>query len=277
MRTLRRAWATAMDRRLVRFTPPAMPSLKTLPDDSRPKRRLKESELASLIQASREHPIRDHRDLGVPTLFAFLGWSGWRPGAAYDLRMSDVQRLLDPSVPRAEQLIYCRRDKGGVGRGWRPISEAARLAVLARVDEIRGLPHAYRMSLKVASPTNMRDQAMAQGRLERAMAMQGPEQQLWTRVRGGELNGSTVSRWMAVYAERAGLQDVQTYDLRRHACMQILKARSWDCEEAMQFTGHASAQTLLRYVYAPQRAAEDGAHEITWTLRVLGELQAEEG
>ena len=272
--TLRRAWKAGQERKAITLDLPPMPPAKTLRNDARPKRRLTEANVAQLVQAARTEPGRNRQHLGNPSLLTFSSWSGWRPKAVRLLRLCDVERLLNPALARADQLIYCQDDKGGTARGWRPVTEAARLAVVERVDEMMRLPMLFEnMARAVGGNKNRR--RWAEERAERARERLKPEGLLWVTTHGGPVTSGTEANYIADYSHAAGLQDVQWYDLRRHACMQILSALNWDCEAGRLYTGHESVETLLRYVYVPAQKAEDQAGTIGWTVRAVEALKSE--
>ena len=221
IRTLRTAYRRALEARLITCPPPPRPSGR-LPDDARPARRLSEADVAALIAAGHGGRAPD-----TGWLLQTLAWSGRRPVAVLALEVEDVAKLRDQNLPRAEQLVFWRRDKGGIGRGWGPVAEPAREALCARAEQVE------------------------EGRLWRISTAAS----LWGAVRRA--------------AARAGLSDVQPYDLRRFAVTQILRACHGQVRIAMRFTGHRQTQTLLRYAYDHAGAAESLAARIGWTPEPL--------
>lgn len=294
---LRRAYTTARDLGEIDCSPPPRPALKAIPDDSRPARRLTEGELARLLTAAvaedvvsapgprpgtvsravweyvAAHPgcptaqisalpgrhtaiiartmqargvlrrdeaggwfvVEDDRpSLGLVTLLQVLAWSGRRPIAVFGVRRRDCERIVDQELDRKDRLMYWERDKGGVNRGWGPVAEPALEALVARCAEVHD-----------------------------------PDALLWTTPTGLEWTPERISRIFARCVQRAGLRDVEPYDLRRFAVTQILNACRGQFKVAQVYTGHKTVQSLLRYAYAPQGAAEDLAGRIGWTREPL--------
>lgn len=139
--TLFRAYRCAIEQRVIPGPEPVMPTGK-LPNDKRPHRRLTEAEVAKLIAAGHrdEHeggPGGSRpRHGGLGWLIQTLAWSGRRPVAVLELEVADLARVLDPTLSRDEQLVLWRKDKGGEGLGWGPITESARDALVARAKEV---------------------------------------------------------------------------------------------------------------------------------------------
>jgi integrase len=137
--TLRRAYRTMIELRRIAGPVPARPAGK-LPNDQRPPRRLTEAEVARLVtQAHADDDESGHwrwSGHGLGWLFQVLAWSGRRPVAVLDVRVEDLDRLLDERTAREDQLVYWRRDKGGESLGWGPVTEPARTALAARAREV---------------------------------------------------------------------------------------------------------------------------------------------
>lgn len=227
--TLRRAYRTLIDLRLIDGPVPPLPTGK-IPNDARPPRRLTEAEVAKLIVAAHEDDEFGHwrsLDRGLGWMLQVMAWSGRRPVAVLDVHVEDLARLLDPSVPREDQLVYWRRDKGGEGLGWGPVTEPARDALVARAGEV------------------------GSGRL-------------WNVP-----DSSHLVRPLRRVAGAAGVAGVQVYDLRRFAVTQILRACGGLTKVARKYTGHQQDSTLLRYAYAAEGEAEALAARIGWTPEPL--------
>lgn len=239
--TIRRAYRTALERRLITGTVPAVPTGR-LPDDKRPARRLTEAEVGRLIEAGHRDASEGERPWlhvrGLGWILQVLAWSGRRPVAILDLEVADLERLLDDDLPRSEQLVLWRRDKGGVSRGWGPITEPARLALVERAAEV------------------------GEGRL-------------WPDLRCAR----DLHRPLRRIARVARVDDVQPYDLRRFAVTQILAQCGGEggIRAAMRFTGHTQPSTLLSYTYAHHGEAEDLAGQIGWTPKPLQLVEDDEG
>lgn len=237
--TIRRAFKSAIDQRLIRCPVPGMPVGK-LPNDRRPHRRLTEAEVAKLIVAGHEdmeqwtHGGGHERYDGLGWLIQVLAWSGRRPIAVLELTVDDVARLLDDSIAREDQLVEWRRDKGGEGLGLGPVTEPARSALIARAGEVKA------------------------GRL-------------W-----GIVDSKALLRPFHRVALAAGVVGVQPYDLRRFAVTKILDGVRWNLKKAMVYTGHTQEATVLRYSFAPEGSAEAMAGSIGWSPLKEAE-KAEEG
>lgn len=131
------AWQRAVrslrDLHRIAFDPAPMPALKSIPDDARPQRRLGEAEVSALLAAA---DVQGGEPLW--SVVTVLAWSGRRPIAVFAATHGDCSRVLDQELPRAERLMYWTQDKGGVGRGWGPLTEPAfrAIAVVASADEL---------------------------------------------------------------------------------------------------------------------------------------------
>ncbi len=173
-------------------------------------------------------------------LVEVFAWSGRRPVAVFALRVRDCTRLVDPALPRDARLVYWRADKGGESTGWGPVTEPTYQAINRRLAQLGEAP---------------------------------PEQLLWTSPTGRPLASTSWPKTFARIAEAAGVENVATYDLRKHACAQILRAVGTPTD-AIRFTGHKTVEMLLRtYAYALEGNAEERAASIGWTpapLRAVG-------
>lgn len=85
-----------------------------------------------------------------------------------------------------------------------------------------------------------------------------------------------MARTFRSIARRAGVEDVQPYDLRRFAVTRILAAVGGQVAVAQRFTGHRTVASLLRYAYAPQEEAEAVAPAIGWSLPKLREARKDQ-
>ena len=146
----------------------------------------------------------------VGNAVGFLAWSARRPVAVFSVRRCDCERLPDQ--------VRFPADKAGRRRGWGPVS--LRAAGFAR----------------------------RQFELTAELPLEHP---LWY-TRWGNAWEQPAAFW-AVHghgiAKAAGVSDVQLYDLRRFGITEVLTATSNNLRLAMQFTGHTSPNTLLRYAY----------------------------
>jgi integrase len=225
--------------------PPPPPNLKALPDDARPARRLTEQEVAAIVTSA---SVAGGWVEGMGSMIATMAWSGRRPIAIFHARREHCVRVVDDTLPRAQRLMFWERDKGGIGRGWGPLTEPAYLAIRERYEETKHLP---------------------------------PDALLWARYHGDVWDSEALSRPFDRIEEVAGVKDVQPYDLRRFACTHILRALGNDMRAALTYTGHRTIQTLLRYVYAEVEEAESMAEGIGWTPESettrAGELRVVEG
>ncbi len=237
LRTLLRALRLARDVGTLDTEIPRAPALKFWPADARPPRRLTEVEVARLLQGARD----DSAEFGA--MMQVFAWSGRRPVAIWAVTVGDCRRLVDPSTARRDASVYWSRDKAGVGRGWGPMTEPAYEAICSRLAQL--------------------------GTVD-------PDRLLWTTPTGLPWNSGRMRKRFHRAVTRAGLVDVQPYDLRKFAASQIYAATA-NLRVTMQFTGHADPKTLLdRYVFAPRDLAEDIAAQITWTPRPLKLVKDEE-
>lgn len=223
---LRTAMRHARDIGLILAEMPSIPR-KAVPDDTRPRRRLTEGEVRAIINAAGEKRGE------LADLITVLAWSGRRPIAVFSACVEDARRVDETGE------MYWRRDKGGVGRGWGPLTAPAKEAIL------RTLEHA------------------GQG-----------EDLLWPTRTGAAYSPPKFHHIWKHTLKLAKVEDVQLYDLRRFACTEIVRATP-SLEVAAQFTGHRETRTLLRYLYAGEDEALQMASEIGWSPTDLRE--AEEG
>jgi len=247
---LRTAWRWARQVGLVTQEPPPSPSRATLENDARPPRCLTEGELRQILELARE---LWGEDAAMPRLLQFTAWCPRRPKAIGELRREDCARVLDPALPRASQLVYWRADKGGEGRGWGPIPEPARRALVAQL------------------------QATAEDA--------APDDRVWTTPKGLPLAstrwGSYRQRIQKHLAEKieaaraegrtppAAIPKWTTYDLRKFGAWQVYQ-RCNNLLITARYTGHTDPATLLKhYLAAWPGSAEDLAEAIDWTPEIL--------
>lgn len=229
IKLLRRAYRVARDLGAIDYPPPRMPNLKALPDDARPPRRLTEIEVARLIAAASTW----HAWFG--RLVQFLAWCPRRPVAVFSMQRQDTDRALAEHLPRAQRLAHFRRDKGGVGRGWCPLTEPAEQALREQIAATDG----------------------------------GPDDLVWTSVTGLKLYPALIQPRLKWAAKEAGVEDFQLYDLRKFGASRVYKVTG-NIRETQVYTGHADPATLLNnYVFAEREAAEKLAPSITWTPEPL--------
>lgn len=219
------------------FGPARSPALKAIPDDARPARRLTEAEVSALLQAAE---VDGGEDLW--SLLTVLAWSGRRPVSVFAATHGDCARVLAAELPRTAQLMHWSTDKGGVGRGWGPLTDPAWHAIRAVAD---------------------RDQLA--------------DELLWRTSYGGEWTAVRMQRVLQRVARLAKVEGVQLYDLRRFAITRILAAVGGQVAVAQRYTGHRTVQSLLRYAYATVDEAEEAAPTIGWTRPKLAEAKKKEG
>lgn len=303
--TLRRAFTVLRGMKRITCDPPPFPSLKAIPDDARPQRRLTEAEIARLIRAAELEDVRtspppregttsraiwdlvhdrpglstaelvaatrpraleiglklverrrlrllDGRwfplaeadaevHLGLATLITVLAWSGRRPVAVFHATRADCERLIEPGLAREERLMFWSRDKGGIGRGYGPVTDPAFASLVTRAREVKD-----------------------------------PEALLWRTPTGKPWTPERLSRTFARVAARAKVTDVEPYDLRRFAITTILAELGGRIPEAQKYTGHRSARALLRYLFAVEGEAEAAAQRIGWKKPRLEEVGGNE-
>jgi hypothetical protein len=238
--TIRRALRLAIDTRTITGAVPAAPTGR-LADDARPRRRLTEAEVGRLIEAGHldrtegERPARHASGLGW--LWQVLAWSGRRPVAILAVEVDDLSRLLDDSLPREQQLVRWTRDKGGVGRGYAPVTEPAREALIARAREV-GAGRLWDLAAAKALHRPLR----------RCAALAEVDD-----VQPYDLRRFAVTRILAACGGEGGIR------------------------AAMRFTGHTQPSTLLHYAYEQPGEAEAVAERIGWTPQPLRLVEGEEG
>ena len=224
IRILIRAYRTARKLHRIACEPPDWPSFKGWPEDDRPARQLLESEVLALVEAAREERAE------LARLIEFMAWCPRRPHAIYGIRRKDCARVLDERLPRKHRQLYVARDKGGVKLGWCPLTEPALRVLVEQLEATEGKP----------------------------------DDLVWRSETGRELTGALVWYPFRRACERARLDDVQVYDLRRFAAVRVqehTRSLSTTCE----FSGHRDERTLLRYLSAPRGAAEELAGSIGWS------------
>lgn len=236
LRLLKRAGGAAEDTlRDVKLPP--LPRTKILPDDARPPRALTEEEVRSLMGAALQAERPE-----FATLIQFLAWCPCRPAEALSLTLADCERLLSPSLPRAEKQVRFRVTKGGEGRGFRPVAEPA-LEAVVRAAALRGEV--------------------------------GPEARLWVTRSGSAWSVRYAGRVLGEMAKAAGVEDVTLYDLRKLGVSRVYETVG-NPKAAMRYTGHKRAETVLRYLQARPAEVDAAAPRITWTttpkLRAVGRV-----
>lgn len=219
---LLRAYRVAKRRKRITVDPPARPTMKGWPDDARPARRLTEAEVASLVTHA--------ADVELGRLLTFLAWCPRRPVAVFGIRRKDCARVLDERLPRRERQLFVERDKGGVGRGWCPLTQPALDILLDHLSATSG----------------------------------SPDDLVWRSETGRPLTPALLWYPFRRAALAAGLADVQVYDLRKFGAVQV-QAATADLEVTCQFTGHKDVRTLLRYLSAQRGVAEELAGSIGWS------------
>jgi hypothetical protein len=174
------------------------------------------------------------------TLVQVFAWSGRRPVAIFALRVRDCLRVIDDTLPRNDRQAFWSRDKADEGTGWGKLTEPAYEAIRQRVREL------------------------------------GPgsgDRLLWTKDNGkpwASTDWPKAFRWIAL---RAGVAGVVTYDLRKHACAQILAATK-SAPEAILYSGHKTVEVFMRnYAYAVE-GGEVPSSAIGWTRPALRLVEA---
>lgn len=231
-----RAVRTLRGLRRLTFDPAPMPALKSIPDDARPQRRLTEAEVSAILRAAEVEG-------GEPlwSLLTVLAWSGRRPVSVFSATHGDCRRVLDDELAREGRLMLWAVDKGGVGRGWGPLTEPAyhALRAVADVDELA-------------------------------------EEPLWRTTYDNEWTAVRMARVFERCTKRAKVGGVQLYDFRRFAVTRILAHVGGQVAVAQRFTGHRTVASLLRYAYAPQEEAESAAPSIGWSVPQLAAVEETE-
>lgn len=225
VKLMRRALAWHSARAPLPLQVPPMPALKGLRPDARPKRRLTLEELGKVIAA-----LHDRGAADGARLVEFLAWCPRRPVAVLGLVREDCRRVLDSADACRDGDVWIANDKGAIGLGWAPLLPRAR-AVLRE--------HLHARIGPVDAP-------------------------VWTRPDGRRWTNQALRGLLVRACARAGVEYVQPYDLRRFGVTRALRACHGDPEAAKEFSGHLSAQTVLRYAYADRdvvRAAAAGESE----------------
>ncbi len=156
-KTWGRAWRHARDTGLVQHIV-QVPHAKSLPDDSRPPRRLTEAEVRAMVA---------HAGEDAP-LVQFMAWSGWRPAAVSGLLVQHTTKLVDPELRRHERMAFVPEAKGGVNRGWRPLAEPALEAMVSRLEQLGAFRSPGQRVF--TSPRGGKLHLMALGRIVKAAA-----------------------------------------------------------------------------------------------------------
>lgn len=251
--TLRRAWSYGQDTGLVPTTLrfPSGDPLKALPEDARPPRELTEGEVQAIINTAATwekryravdaiFPIR----ATLARLLQALAWIPARPSEILDLDRQDAERLVayqQKTLPREAALLRFKKTKGGIGRGWRPVSTPGLEAILAQLDATEG---------------------------------EGDDP-LWRDWIGERLNLTQVEKYLRDdIAPKAKVADVTPYDLRKFGVLMIHRQVP-NLAAVIKYTGHKSVQTLIKhYLQSSKGEAEGAAARIGWTpakLRVVTE------
>lgn len=258
--TLRRALKLLYAKGQLRVPVAAAPRAKDLAaNDARVRGLVTEWEFRALIASVRRtHRQRRPTDHPTDSLIRALEVLYWLPARPSEivgngstdpatrerrnpgLRVGDCALLLQtPPLPRAAQKVRFGKTKGGEGRGLRPITEPARLALLAQL----------------------------------ATRPKDPDALVWPGARGEDapLGHSALKRLLsdAVEAHNATegatpIEPIQLYDLRRHAITEVLREVSWNLKAACRYTGHQNPLTLVRYARLDDEEVDDLAGKIGW-------------
>lgn len=211
--------------------------------------------LASVRKTHRQRRQTDHTTDELVRALEVLYWLPARPSEIVGngstdpatkeprnsgLRVGDCALLLQtPPLPRAAQKVRFEKTKGGEGRGLRPITEPARLALLAQL----------------------------------ATRPKDPDALVWPGARGDDapLGHSALKRLLydAVEAHNATegatpIEPIQLYDLRRHAITEVLREVNWNLKAACRYTGHQNPLTLVRYARLDDEEVDELAGKIGW-------------
>lgn len=217
--------------------PPELPRVnKLLPDNTRPRRDLTPLEVRRLLAAAELRWGHECADL-----LEAMAWQPRRPKAHLSLQVRDCARLQDESLPRNRQRVFWRADKGGVARGWGPVTEPARRALLRQLER-----------------------RLAEGA--------APDDPLWLNARGGAL--SVLSAWERIKAAAvvAEVEDVTLYDLRKHGVGQLFQ-HTWNLNAMLPHTGHKDVRTLLRYLSNAGFGGDELAVQVDWEKPKLEAVQ----
>lgn len=192
----------------------------TLPYDARPPRQLTEDEVRRLIAGATA--IRP----AFGRLLQFLAWCPRRPVAVFAIARKHCERVsLDPSQ------VYIERDKGGIGRGWCPLTPPAQQALVEQL----------------------------------ANEWAEPDVPVWTAPMGGPWNASSLTSAMRPLLRDVELDDVHPYDLRKFGASTIYRLTG-SLHVTAKFTGHGDVRTLLtHYVSEQAGAVERAAPTLTWS------------
>jgi integrase len=301
---LLRAYRTMQGLKKIATDPPPMPLMKSVPDDSRPQRRLTKTELAALLaSAELEEEIHGWAPEKGSKSRALYDQIAARPGVdkrQFYLeigggRMRDLASTLkhqgkivevdgrlflaEPPPPRGYRSLFTVL----AWTGRRPIAVfAARVGDCARLlDE--HLPRHERLMFWAEDKGGVGrgwgpvPEPAYHALRERAQQLAGqPDARLWLSPQ--ELPWTPVRLATKLYriAARAKVEGVQLYDLRRFAITSILAEVRGQTAVARKYTGHKSDRALLRYVFAPEGEAEGAAARIGWGPAELHEVGAGE-
>lgn len=257
--TLRRALKLLYAKGLLRVPVPGAPRAKDLAaNDARVRGLVTEAEFRALIASVRRHH-RQRRPTDHPTeelvrALEVLYWLPARPSEIVGngstdpatgkqrnpgLSVGDCALLVQtPPLPRAAQKVRFGKTKGGEGRGLRPITEPARLALLAQ------------LASRPADPAAL----------------------VWPGARGdGPMGHSALKRLLTEAIEAHNgtqgatpIEPIQLYDLRRHAITEVLREVSWNLKAACRYTGHQNPLTLVRYARLDDEEVDELAGQIGW-------------